>query len=138
MRRTIVCAGAVAAALGVGASEGTAAGCAPIPQPPLGRFAALPLAPQAARVDLCAPAFSAPTRITNPLFPIGRLRSGLLLGRVDGKRFRTETTLMPHATTIRWNGRRIEALESQYVAYLDGRLHEVALDRYAQADDGSV
>ena len=27
---------------------------------------------------------------------------------------------------------------SQYMAYLDGRLEEVALDRYAQADDGSV
>ncbi|MBJ7341545.1 MAG: hypothetical protein JHC64_27880 [Mycolicibacterium sp.] len=26
----------------------------------------------------------------------------------------------------------------QYVAYLDGRLQEVAIDRYAQADDGSV
>jgi hypothetical protein len=27
---------------------------------------------------------------------------------------------------------------SQYLAYLDGRITEVALDRYAQADDGSV
>ncbi|MDT5245463.1 MAG: hypothetical protein QOD36_2839, partial [Mycobacterium sp.] len=26
----------------------------------------------------------------------------------------------------------------QYVAYLDGRIHEVAIDWYAQADDGSV
>ena len=29
-------------------------------------------------------------------------------------------------------------LVSQYLAYLDGRIDEVALDRYAQADDGSV
>jgi hypothetical protein len=29
-------------------------------------------------------------------------------------------------------------LVSQYMAYLDGRIEEVALDRYAQADDGSV
>ena len=29
-------------------------------------------------------------------------------------------------------------LVSQYVAFLDGRLHEVAYDFYAQADDGSV
>jgi hypothetical protein len=140
MRRTIIggAAAAAAAALWAGAAGGAAAGCTPIPQPPLGRLAALPLAPEAARADLCAPAFSAPTRVTNPLFPISRLRSAVLLGRVDGKRFRTETTLMPRTTTIAWNGRRIAALESQYVAYLDGRLHEVALDWYAQADDGAV
>ena len=29
-------------------------------------------------------------------------------------------------------------LVSQYMAWRDGRLEEVALDRYAQADDGSV
>lgn len=32
----------------------------------------------------------------------------------------------------------METLVSQYIAYLDGRIHEVALDWYAQADDGSV
>ena len=32
----------------------------------------------------------------------------------------------------------METLVSQYVAYLDGRIEEVALDYYAQADDGSV
>ncbi len=142
MRRTltaVAAAGATVAALGVAAGAAGAPGCAnAIPQPALGGLARLPLAPDTARADLCAPAFSAPTRVTNPLFPIARLRSALLLGRVDGKRFRTETTLLPHATTVRWNGRRIAALESQYVAYLDGRLHEVALDRYAQADDGAV
>lgn len=39
---------------------------------------------------------------------------------MDGKRFRTETTLLPHTTTIEWNGRPVEALESQYVAYSTG------------------
>jgi hypothetical protein len=33
---------------------------------------------------------------------------------------------------------QIPVLVSQYMAYLDGRLGEVALDRYAQAHDGSV
>ncbi len=82
--------------------------------------------------------FSDPTRITNPLFPISRLRSALLLGHVDGKPFRTETTLLPRAETVVWEGQQVRVLVSQYVAYLDGRLQEVALDRYAQADDGSV
>ena len=95
-------------------------------------------APEADRVDLAPPSFSDPTRITNPLFPISRLHSALLLGHVDGKPFRTETTLLPGARTVEWNGEQVRTLTSQYVAYLDRRIDEVALDRYAQADDGSV
>jgi len=90
------------------------------------------------RVDLARPTFSHPTDITNPLFPIGRLRSALLLGHVDSRHFRTETTLLPRTETVVWNGQPVEVLISQYMAYLDGRVTEVALDRYAQADDGSV
>jgi hypothetical protein len=98
----------------------------------------LPLAPASARVDLNAPAFSNPTKVTNPLFPISNLRSAILSGRVDGKPFKTETTLLPEKRIIEWEGGRIEALVSQYVAYLDGQIEEVALDLYAQGDDGSV
>jgi hypothetical protein len=39
---------------------------------------------------------------------------------------------------VTWNGRPIPVLISQYMAWRDGRLEEVARDRYAQADDGSV
>src|SRR5918995_113446 len=74
-------------------------------------------------------------RIPQP--PLGELRM-LLLGRAEGKALRVEVTLLPRTKTIRWRGVRIAALESQYVAFLGGRLHEVALDWYAQADDGSV
>ena len=95
-------------------------------------------APSRARVDLEPPSFSNPTEITNPLYPISRLRSALLLGHVDGKPFRTETTLLPGTETVVWNGEKIEVRVSQYLAYLDGRIAEVALDRFAQADDGSV
>ncbi len=90
------------------------------------------------RVDLTRPSFSDSTKITNPLFPISRLHSTLLLGHVDDKPFRTETTLLPGTRTVKWNGEQIPVLVSQYMAYLDGRLEEVALDLYAQADDGSV
>jgi hypothetical protein len=99
----------------------------------------LPLAEASRRVDLAEPAFSNPTEITNPLFPIGTMRSAVLSGRVDGKDFKTETTLLPHTAVFEWpDGRTVETLVSQYVAYLDGRIEEVALDHYAQADDGSV
>jgi len=98
----------------------------------------LPVAPASDRVDLASPTFSDPTAVTNPLHPSSDLHSAVMLGRSDGQPFRTEITLLPGTKTIEWNGQRIEALESQYVAFVDGRIHEVALDWYAQADDGSV
>jgi len=98
----------------------------------------LRLAPANDRVDLAFPTFSDPTNVTNPLFPVSKQASVLLLGRVDGKPFRTEVTLLPETRIIAWQGRRVEALVSQYVAYLSGRLHEVAYDFYAQDDDGAV
>ena len=99
----------------------------------------LPLASPDKRVDLEMPSFSNPTEVTNPLFPISSLRSAILSGHVEGEQFKTETTLLPQTRIIEWpEGRPVETLISQYVAYLDGRIEEVALDYYAQADDGSV
>ena len=109
-----------------------------LPATPCGTYDGRGCAPARERVDLVVPTFSHPTEITNPLFPISRLRSAVLLGHEGPKPFRSETTLLPVTDKIRWNGRQIETLVSQYVAYADGRLEEVARDRYAQADDGSV
>jgi hypothetical protein len=137
----------VAAALVVGAcndggGSARSSASASIPQPTPAQIAAanldIPVAPRSERVDLAAPQFSNPTEITNPLFPIGEMPSAILSGRVDGKDFKAETTLLPQTKIIEWRGKEIEALVSQYVAYLDGRIEEVALDFYAQADDGSV
>jgi hypothetical protein len=117
---------------------------AAVPQPTHRDFVAaglgkLPVAPASQRVDLVAPPFSNSTEVTNPLFPISDLRSAVLAGRIDGKPFHTETTLLPYTRTIEWApGHSVETLVSQYVAFLDGRIQEVALDYYAQADDGSV
>ena len=101
-------------------------------------LAKVPLAPDSQRVDLEVPNFSHPTKITNPLFPISELPSAVLAGHVEGKPFHTETTLLPVTRIIEWNGKRIETLVSQYTAFLGGRIEEVALDKFAQADDGSV
>jgi len=123
---------------GGGSSGGGSAGGAPqtIPQPVVP--AELPVVAESERVDLAMPSVSDPTNITNPLFPVSEGGSNLLLGTVDGQAFRTEVTLLPDTRTIEWGGQPVETLVSQYVAYLDGRLHEVAYDLYAQADDGSV
>ena len=98
----------------------------------------LSTAPESDRVDLVAPAFTDPTTVDNPLFPIGELHSAVLLGNVDGHPLRIETTLLPEPEVIEIDGQQVETLVSQFVSYSDRRIHEVALDWYAQADDGSV
>jgi hypothetical protein len=116
----------------------------PVPQPTQAQLDAaglgdLPLAPESARRDLVAAPFSDSTAVTNPLFPIANLDSAILNGRVDGKVFHTETTLLPFTKIIEWTpGQCVRVLVSQYMAFLDGRLQETAIDLYAQADDGSV
>src|SRR5581483_293528 len=89
--------------------------------------------------DLVAPTFtSSSVQITNPLFPISRLQSAVLVGKLEGVRWRAETTLLPRIETVAWNGMKVRTRVSQFVAYLDGRIFEVAVDRYGQAADGSV
>ncbi len=109
--------------------------CVQIPQPDTG---GLEVAPDSARVDLCLPTFSHPTQITNPLFPVSSQESVLLVGRVEGQAFRTEVTLLDHTRVIPWAGMQVEVAVSQYVAFLGGRIHEVAFDLYAQDDAGNV
>ena len=138
--------GGLAIGLLVGGSEdgGPAAssGSTSISQPTAAQLAAagldIPVAPKSVRVDLTLPRFSNPTKVTNPLFPISGQRSAILAGRVDDKPFKVEITLLPQTRIVEWRGRQIETLTSQFVAYSDGRIREIALDLYAQADDGSV
>jgi hypothetical protein len=98
----------------------------------------LQLAPGDRRVDLTRPSFSNPTSITNPLHPSSKLAQVIYGGQVDGKPLRTEFTLLPGTKTITWDGQRVETVVLQYLNYLDGRIEEVALDWFAQADDGAV
>jgi hypothetical protein len=124
--------------------ETASTGSATLPQATAAQLEAaglgkLQLAPDGDRVDIVAPKFSNPTNITNPLFPISELHSAVLSGTVERKPFHTQTTLLLYTRTIEWApGQKAETLISQYLAYLGGRIEEVALDYYAQADDGSV
>ena len=100
--------------------------------------AAAPGAGASRRVDLYTPTFSHPTRITNLLFPISRLRQVIQLGHEGDEKLRHEITLLPETKSIRWNGQRLEVLVSQFVAYGDGRILETAVDYFAQDDRGAV
>ena len=62
----------------------------------------------------------------------------LQLGHEAGKPLRVEDTRLPQTRAFQWEGRRVDTVASQFVAYLGGRIREVAIDYYAQADDGSV
>jgi hypothetical protein len=143
---TVVAAGALAGvttghALGAPAERPAAVSHRLIPQPPLGALSALTrrrLAPDSRRVDLVMPSFSHPLRITNPLFPVSRLHSAIQVGEVDGEPLKIEVSLLPETKTVVWSGRRIRCRQSQFLAYLKGRITEAAVDLYAQADDGSV
>jgi hypothetical protein len=98
----------------------------------------LPIASDSERVDLATPTFGTPTKITNPLHPTSEVTQVIMGGHVEGKPFRTEVTRLPGTEPITWRGTTVDTAIVQYVAYLDGRIHEVAIDWYAQADDGSV
>jgi hypothetical protein len=97
-----------------------------------------PTAPDSQRADLVEPTFSVPTTVDNPLFPISDLHSAVLLGNDEGNPLRIETVLLPEPKVIDVDGQKVETLVSQFVSYLDGRIHEVALDWYAQDDAGNV
>jgi hypothetical protein len=57
----------------------------------------------------------------------------------DSRRIdRAAVTLLPGTKATTWNGRSVPNRIHQYVAYSGGRILEVALDWYAQADYGSV
>jgi hypothetical protein len=97
-----------------------------------------PTAPDSQRADLVEPTFSVPTTVDNPLFPISDLHSAILLGNDEGNPLRIETVLLPEPKVVDVDGEKVETLVSQFVSYLDGRIHEVALDWYAQDDAGNV
>ena len=90
------------------------------------------------RVDLEKPTFSDPTSITNPLFSRDTRSQIIQLGAEDRDQLRFEITYLPDTKLIKWNSQRVETRVTHFVAYMNGRILEVATDFYAQADDGSV
>ena len=139
MKRTTIAATAAGAALAL-----TACGAGTPPAErrpsaePTARTSARATDEGSRRVDLETPTFSDPTSITNPLFPISDLDQVIQLGDEAGTRLRFEVTRLPATKVIEWDGRTVETVQSQFVAYGDGRVLEVAVDYFAQADDGAV
>lgn len=84
------------------------------------------------------PRFSNPTQIDNPWLPISAAPRTELRGVNGGVKVRSVRTLLDRTKTFRVNGQTVRAAIVEDRAYENGALHEVALDYYAQADDGTV
>lgn len=81
------------------------------------------------------PVFSHPREITNPYLPLSSLKQDIL----ESKTKRVERTARPEIhKTFQLGGRTIEAFAVEDKDFDDGKLEEVTLDYFAQADDGTV
>jgi hypothetical protein len=83
--------------------------------------------------------FTHPLNIDNPYLPLALLKQDVLEGTEDGKKVRIERTAQPDMhRTFRINGKNVESLVVEDREWEDGKLAEVALDYFAQADNGAV
>jgi len=92
-----------------------------------------------ARKAFAAAQFSHPREITNPYLPLASLKQDILEGTEGGKTVRVERTLKPDIhKTFKVGKQTVEALLMEDREFENGELAEVALDYFAQADDGTV
>jgi hypothetical protein len=83
--------------------------------------------------------FSHPRDITNPYFPIAKLKQDVLEGTEEGKKVRVERSLLPDKhRTFTINGQEVDSLVYEDRAFVNGKLEEVAIDYFAQDDAGTV
>jgi len=88
--------------------------------------------------DSGAPRFTNPAKVTNPYLPLSKTQSLEYRGTNDGARIRAVKTRLDRTQPFTVKGQRVEAAIVEDRGFEDGELHEIALDFYAQADDGTV
>ena len=84
------------------------------------------------------PEFTAPTQITNRYFPLTELGGYDLAGHEEGQGYEAQIVVLDETKSITWAGGTTDTLVARHRSYLEGELIEVAMDYYAQGDDGSV
>jgi hypothetical protein len=83
--------------------------------------------------------FSHPRDINHPYMPLATLKQDIFEGTENGKKNRVERTPMPKKQkTFTIGGQEVDALVVEDRVFVDGELEEVALDYYAQDDNGTV
>jgi hypothetical protein len=92
-----------------------------------------------ARKVLQGVTFSHPREITNPFLPLASVKQDILEGSEEGKTVRVERTARPDIhKTFTVGNQQVEALTFEDREYEQGKLVEVALDYFAQDDNGTV
>jgi hypothetical protein len=84
------------------------------------------------------PSFSHSTQITNPYFPLIKLKRHILEGTVGGQTVRVIRTLKEDTKKFKVGNQKVRTLIMEDRAFVDGELEEVTLDYFAQDDDGTV
>jgi hypothetical protein len=83
--------------------------------------------------------FSHPADVNNPWLPLASLKQDVLEGTEDGKKVRIERTAQPDMhRTFKIGNQKVEALAVEDREWENGQLAEVAMDYFAQADDGTI
>ena len=83
--------------------------------------------------------FSRPREITNPYVPLASLKKDVLEGKEGDAKFRVERTAKPDIHKMfKVGDQKIDTLAFEDRAYEDGELVEVAIDYFAQDDQGNV
>jgi hypothetical protein len=83
--------------------------------------------------------FSHPAEITNPYLPLSSLKQDIFEGTEDGKKTRVERTAKPDLhKTFKIGDQTVEAFVMEDRAFENGQLAEVAIDYFAQDDNGTV
>lgn len=96
-------------------------------------------AAQARKARIAALKFSHPREITNPYLPLSSLKQDILEGKEGGKTLRVERTLKPELhKTFKVGKQTVDSLVMEDREFEEGKLAEVTLDYFAQADDGTV
>src|SRR5207249_276251 len=81
--------------------------------------------------------FSHPRDITNPYLPLAYLKQDVLEGKEGSKKVRIERTAKPDVhKTFKIGKQTVEALAVEDREWENGKLAEVALDYFAQDDEG--
>ena len=99
------------------------------------------VAERAARAEkvLQGVTFSRPREITNPYLPLANLKQDILEGMEGGNNFRVERTAKPDLHKMfKIGDRMVDTLAFEDRAYENGKLIEVAMDYFAQDDNGTV
>jgi hypothetical protein len=83
--------------------------------------------------------FSHPREITNPYLPLASLKQDILEGKEGSKALRIERTIKPELRkTFKVGKQTVEVLVMEDREFESGKLSEITLDYFAQADDGAV